>query len=245
LELAGKTVLLTGATGGLGRAIAEALASRGATMVLSSRKPEELAELAASLPGQGHRTIVADLSSDGAAEQVVTEAGELDVLVANAGLGTPGRFRELEPTQIADLVRVNLEAPMRMALAASGPMRERGAGHIVLISSLAAKAVSARSSLYSATKAGLRVFGLGLRKDLARDGVGVSIVSPGFIREAGMFARGGANPGPLGTSSPVEVGEGVATAIERDRAEVEVAPVQQRVLSNFAHRRPHLAARFY
>jgi short-subunit dehydrogenase len=245
VELDGKTVLLTGATGGLGRAIAESLASRGATMALSSRKPEELAELAASLPGDGHRTIVADLAEEGAAERVTEDAGSIDVLVANAGLGTPGRFRELAPGQIADLVRVNLEAPMRMALAASDPMRDRGSGHVVLISSLAAKAVSARSSLYSATKSGLRTFGLGLRKDLARDGVGVSVVSPGFIRDAGMFARGGADPGLFGTSSPDAVGEAVAAAIERNRAEAEVAPVQQRVLANFAHRRPRIAARFY
>ncbi|MGH2954529.1 MAG: SDR family NAD(P)-dependent oxidoreductase [Solirubrobacterales bacterium] len=245
MNLDGKTVLLTGATGGLGRAIAAALAGRGATLVLSSRKPDELADLAASLPGEGHRTIVADLAEEGAAERVVAEAGELDVLVANAGLGTPGRFREVGPEQIADLVRVNLEAPIRMARAASGPMRERGSGHVVLIASLAAKAVNARSSLYSATKAGLRTFGLGLRKDLARDGVGVSVVSPGFIRDAGMFARGGANPGLFGTSSPEEVGEGVAAAIERDRAEVEVAPIAQRVGANFAHRRPRIAGRFY
>jgi short-subunit dehydrogenase len=245
LNLDGRTALLTGATGGLGRAIAAALADRGATLVLSSRKPAELEQLAGSLPGQGHRTIVADLAVEGEPERVVAEAGDPDVLVANAGLGTPGRFREVEAEQIAALVRVNLEAPIRMARAASDAMRERGFGHVVLISSLAAKAVNARSSLYSATKAGLRTFGLGLRKDLARDGVGVSVVSPGFIRDAGMFARGGADPGLLGTSSPADVGEGVVTAIERDRAEVDVAPIAQRVGANFAHRRPGIANRFY
>ena len=246
MNLDGRTALLTGATGGLGRAIAAALAARGATVVLSSRKAEQLAELAAALPGEGHRSIVADLASDGEGERVVEGAGEIDVLVANAGLGTPGRFGELSGEQIARLVRINLEVPMRMARAASGPMRERGSGHIVLIASLAAKAVTARSSVYSATKAGLRVFGLGLRNDLSRHGVGVSVVCPGLIREAGMFAASGAKPPRiLGTSSPGEVGEAVVSAVERDRVEVDVAPLAQRLGANFAHRRPRIASRFY
>jgi short-subunit dehydrogenase len=245
VELRRKSVLLTGATGGLGRAIARALAEREAILVLSSRKPDELAELAASLPGEGHRTVVADLAEEGAAERLVADAGELDALVANAGLGTPGWFREVSAEQIARLVRVNLEVPIRMAHAASEGMRERGTGHVVLIASLAAKAASARSALYSSTKAGLRVFGLGLRQDLARDGIGVSVISPGFIRDAGLFADSGADPGFLGTSAPEEVGEAVAEAIERDRAEIEVAPLAQRVGAGIAHRRPQLAARFY
>jgi short-subunit dehydrogenase len=83
-----------------------------------------------------------------------------------------------------------------------------------------------------------------LRQDLVRDGVGVSVVNPGFIREAGMFAESGAKPPMnLGTSSPEEVGAAVAEAIEKDSAETDVAPLRQRGLANFAHRFPHLAAR--
>jgi short-subunit dehydrogenase len=243
MKLKGKTVLLTGATGGLGRAIADELASRGATLVLSSRKPGELAELGGSLPGGAHRTVVADLAKDGAGERLVADAGEIDALVANAGVGNPGRFSEVTPEQIATIVRVNVEVPMRMARAVAPAMSERGEGHIVLISSLAGKAVTARGTLYSATKAAVRAFGLGLRKELAPGGVGVSVVLPGFIRDAGMFARSGSNPGPLGTSAPEDVGAGVATAIERDIAELDVAPLQQRLLAGFAHRHPRIAAR--
>jgi len=91
---------------------------------------------------------------------------------------------------------------------------------------------------------GLRAFALGLRQDLAPDGIGVSVVNPGFIREAGMFHESGRTPPPgLGTATPEQVGEAVARAIEDDRAELDVAPVQQRLLANFAGRRPHLAAR--
>ena len=84
--LAGKTVLLTGATGGLGQAIASALAARGARMILSSRKQKELELLGGSLDGGGHRTIVSDLAEDGATLALLAEAGDIDVLVANAAL---------------------------------------------------------------------------------------------------------------------------------------------------------------
>jgi short-subunit dehydrogenase len=244
VDLAGKTALLSGATGGLGRAIATALAARGATLVLSSRKAEALEELAASLPGDGHRATVADLAEQGAAERLVAEAGPLDVLVANAGLPASGRITDFSQEEIGRALRVNLEAPIRMARELVPVMRERGSGHLVFVSSLAGKSTSPRSSLYSATKFGLRGFALSLREDLWGSGVGVSLVLPGFIREAGMFAESGAKPPPgLGTSSPEEVGEGVAKAIERNRGEVEVAPRRQRVLAHFSHRRPELAAR--
>ena len=93
MELAGRKALLTGATGGLGRAIAEALAARGATLLLSARKRDALEALAAELPGDGHRVLPADLAEPGAAERLAAEAGEVDILVANAGLPGAGLAR--------------------------------------------------------------------------------------------------------------------------------------------------------
>lgn len=245
MELRGKTALLTGATGGLGRAIAESLAGRGAALVLSSRKERELAELADTLPGEAHRSIVTDLAVGGAADRLAADAGDVDVLVANAGLPASGRLEGFSGEEIERAVRVNLEAPIRIARALLPALRERGSGHIVVISSLAGKAAPPRSALYSATKFGLRGFALSLRQDLSGTGVGVSVVMPGFVRDAGMFADSGSKPPPgFGTTSPREVGEAVAGAIERDRGEVEVAPLAQRLAVGFAHRRPHLAARF-
>jgi short-subunit dehydrogenase len=244
VELAGKTVLLSGATGGLGRAIAVALAGRGASLVLSSRKPEALEELRRSLPGDGHRTAVADLAHPDAAERLADEAGAVDVLVANAGLPGTGRLEDFSQEELGRVLRVNLEAPIRLTRELVPGMQERGSGHLVLVSSLSGKAVSPRASLYSATKFGLRGFALGLREDLWRRGIGVSLVTPGFVREAGMFHDSGAKPPPgLGTTTPEQVAEAVVTAIERNRHEVEVAPMVTRVLSNFAMRRPELAAR--
>jgi len=245
VDLAGKTVLLSGATGGIGRAIAKELTGRGATMVLTSRKQEQLAALARELPGQGHRFIVADLGVEGGAERLVAEAGEVDVLVANAALPAGGRLERFSQEELTRALRVNLEAPVKMTRELIGAMKERGSGHLVFISSLQGKVAFAGSSVYTATKFGLRGFALALRDELSGAGVGVSLVLPGFVREAGMFADSGARRAPagLGTSSPGEVADGVAVAIERNRAEVEVAPLRQRLAAGFAHRRPRIASR--
>lgn len=244
MKLAGTTVLLTGATGGLGRAIAAALAARGAKLALSGRKADALKALAAELPGDHHRTLPADLGEPGAAEKLAAEAGAVDVLVANAGLPGSGRLPEMTSEQVAKAVRVNLEAPMQLARAFEPHMLERGKGHMVFISSLSGKSATPLSSVYNATKFGLRGFALGLRADLNPRGVGVSIVSPGTIREAGMYADSGADPIPgLGTSSPQDVADAVVKAIERNKVEITVAPIQQRVLAHFALATPGISVK--
>lgn len=243
MELREKSVLVTGATGGLGRAIAAALADRGARLVLSSRKLDQLEELAALLPGE-HRTCVADLAEPGAAQALLDQAGELDAMVANAGLPASGRLDEMSPTHAERALRVNLEAPILMSQALIPALRERGSGHIVLISSLNGRAAPPRSSVYSATKFGLRGFGLALREDLRGSGVGVSVVMPGFIRDAGMFADSGARPpAGMGTSTPQAVATAVVRSIERDRGEVDVAPRRTVIAAKFAGRHPELAGR--
>jgi short-subunit dehydrogenase len=224
--------------------MAEALAARGAVLLLSARKRDALEEMAAGLPGDGHRVLPADLAEPGAAERLAAEAGAVDVLVANAGLPGAGLLTDFSAEQISRALRVNLEAPMLMARALFPAMVERGAGHLVFISSLSGKAPSPRTSIYNATKFGLRGFALGLRGDLGPKGVGVSLVSPGFIRDAGMFAESGAKSPPgMGTGRPEQVGAAVVRAIERDRAEVAVGPLQQRVLSHFALSNPSIAVR--
>ena len=244
MNLSGKTVLLTGATGGLGRAIATALAGRGAKLVLSSRKQEELVELAGSLDGDRHRTIVSDLAEDGAALRLLAEAGDLDVLVANAGLPASGPLEGFSQDEVGRALRVNLESPVRMARELFPVLRERGAGHLVFVSSISGQASTPRASLYAATKFGLRGFALCLREDLRRTGVGVSVISPGAIREAGMFADSGAKPPPgLGTATPQQVAAAVLSAIERNRGEVTVAPLRQRALGKIGMIAPEISGR--
>ena len=247
MELSGRRALLTGATGGLGRAIAKALAERGATVLLSARDPAALAELAASLPGEGHATLPADLGEPGAAAALAataTAAGVVDVLVANAGRSGTGWLPEIGEEEIAATLRVNLEAPMLLARALCSPMVERHGGALVFVSSLSGKAASPRTALYNATKFGLRGFAFGLRTDLGPRGVGVSVVSPGFVRDAGMFATSGAKTPPgMGTTTTEAVAAAVLQAIRGNRAEIAVAPPVSRALSHFATISPAIAAR--
>jgi short-subunit dehydrogenase len=244
VQLSGKTVLLTGATGGLGRAIARALAGRGATLVLSSRKKDELSELAAGLPGGGHRALVSDLAQQGAAVRLLEQAGEVDVLVANAGLPASGRLDGFSQEEIGRALRVNLESPVRMARELVPRLTAKRDGHLVFLSSISGRAATARASLYAATKFGIRGFALCLREDLRGTGVGVSVISPGTIRGAGMFADSGAAGHPLlGTGRPEQVAAAVVRAIERDRGEITVAPLRQRLMSRIAVNAPELSGR--
>jgi short-subunit dehydrogenase len=233
MEIATRTALLTGATGGLGRAIAKGLADAGATLVLSGRREEDLLALAGSLPGEDHRVVVADLAEDGEAERLAAAASGVDILVANAGLPGAGWLAEFGAEEVKRALRVNLEAPMLLARALFPEMLERGAGHLVFVSSLSGKSASPRTSIYNATKFGLRGFALGLRTDLAPRGIGVSLVSPGFVRDAGMFAEaGGKTPPGLGTTTPAAVAAAVRKAITADKVEIAVAPILDRVAAH-------------
>ena len=244
MDLSGRTALLTGATGGLGRAIAAALAARGARLILSGRKAEALDGLAAELPSEGHRVLPADLADPGAAEKLAAEAGGVDVLVANAGLPATGRLTDFSTEQLTGALRVNLEAPILLARALEPAMLAKGEGHMVFVSSLSGKSPSPLSSVYNATKFGLRGFALGLRTDLNPKRVGVSIVSPGTIREAGMYSDSGAPPiKGLGTGTPKQVADAVVKAIEKNKVEITVAPPQQRFLAHFALASPSSAVK--
>lgn len=242
MSVAGCTALVTGATGGLGRAIAEALRERGARLVLSGRRAQELTRVADELGG---RALVADLADRGDVERLGAEAvaAGVDVLVANAALPATGALAELGAEEIDRMLDVNLRAPIALARALAPALAERGRGHLVFISSLSGKAASPASSMYSATKFGLRGFALGLREDLRGDGVGVSVVAPGFIRDSGMFAKTGLRlPPGVGTRTSRQVADAVVAAIERNRAEIDVAPAGLRLGAAFASVAPATAA---
>jgi uncharacterized protein len=243
VQLDGSTVLLTGATGGIGRSTARALADRGAYVLLSGRRAEQLEELRAELGGRGD-CLPADLTERDAPAALAERAGAVDVLVANAGLPASGVVDDFTPEQIDRALDVNLRAPVQLTRALLPGMLERGRGHVVLVSSLAGKVAPMRSALYSATKFGLRGFGAGLREDLHGSGVGVTVVFPGLIREAGMFAEARVRlPRWVGTATPDEVAAAVVRGIERDRAEIDVAPLGLRVGTNLGSLAPVTAGR--
>lgn len=241
MQLEGRSVLVTGATGGIGQAIARACAARGASLVLTGRRVDVLDPLAAELPRT--RTLAVDLAVASEVDRLVDEAGDADVLVANAALPASGFIDDFTVEQIDRALDVNLRAPIVLARAMAPRMAERGGGHIVLVSSLSGKAATGGSSLYSATKYGLRGFGAALREDWRDRGVGVSVVFPGFIRDAGMFAESGAKlPPGVGTRTPEQVAGAVVSAIERNRGEVDVAPLSLRAGAVLAQVAPGVAA---
>jgi uncharacterized protein len=243
VQIQGSTVLLTGATGGIGRAIAHALDARGARLLLSGRRADALEQLRGSLGGEAE-CLPVDLADPRGAAELVTGAGSVDVLVANAGLPASGPLDDFTPEQIDRALDVNLRAPMQLTRALLPPMVERRRGHLVFVSSLAGKAASVGSSLYSATKFGLRGFAAGLREDLHGSGVGVTVVFPSFIDEAGMFAETDVElPSWVGTRTPGHVAAAVVRGIERGRAEIDVAPLNLRVGTLLAAVAPVTAAR--
>jgi uncharacterized protein len=165
------------------------------------------------------------------------------VLVANAALPASGLLDDLTEQEIDRMLDVNLRAPIMLAHALAPVMSASGRGHLVFVSSLSGRAAAPASSMYSATKFGLRGFALGLRQDLERAGVGVSLVSPGFIRDAGMFADAGVRlPVGTGTKTTADVAAAVIRAIESGRAEIDVASLPLRFGATFASVAPQLAA---
>ncbi|OBA65809.1 short-chain dehydrogenase [Mycolicibacterium elephantis] len=234
MKLAGRHALVTGATGGIGQAVARELAARGCELTVTGRRDTELESLVSEL-GACARGLTADLTRPSDVRRLVRDAGPVDILVANAGIGIPQDLATLSDAEIEEAVRVNLVAPAWLARAALGPMKQRGRGHIVLVSSGAGLvATPGNGTVYTATKWGLRGLGLALRQELYGTGVGVSTIFPGPIRDAGMLAQTGvALPRFFATSSPQEVADAVASAIERDRPEITVASPGVRLLLGF------------
>jgi uncharacterized protein len=234
---------VTGATGGIGGAIARALHARGAHVVLTARREELLEELQASL-GERAEVVPGDLAERDGAARLAAAAGDVDVLVANAALPASGRLEDFDPEQIDRALDVNLRAPMQLTRALLPGMLERGRGHVVLVSSLSGKVASPRSGVYSATKFGLRGFAAGLREDVEPRGVGVTVVFPGFVSEAGFFADSGVKlPRWVGTRTPDQVAAAVVQGVERERAELDVAPLGLRLGTRIAELAPVTAAR--
>ena len=239
--LRGKTVLLTGASGGIGTALAEALAAEGASLVLSGRRQAELAALAERVGG---RAVVADLAVHGDVDGLLAEAGEVDVLVSNAALPGTGALTSFSAEQVDRALDVNLRAPVALAHGLVPGMVARGSGALLFVSSLAGLTATPSMSLYNATKFGLRGFALALHDELRGTGVGVSVLLPGFVREAGMFAESGVTaPTVFGTVTPQRVAAAALTAIAGNRGEVLVAPPMDRLGARLGSLAPNLAGR--
>ena len=226
MKIEGSRVLLTGGSGGIGEAIASALSSAAPTCSRAG------AGLGARARGRAARC---DLSDRDAVAALPERAGRVDILVANVALPAWACSSEFTPEQMDRALDVNLRAPMILAQALAPAMVERGEGHLVFVSSLSGKTAAVGTSIYSATKYGMRGFASGLRDDLRGSGVGVTTVFPGFIAEAGMFADAGVELRKgVGTRKPEDVAKGVVRGIEHDRHEVDVAPLSLRMGAKLA-----------
>lgn len=224
MEIKGSTTLLTGATGGIGSAIARRLAAEGSTLILTDLDQASLDTLAASLPGAGHVAIAADLSSRKTGRTLVAKAeeagGPIDILINNAGMERTAVFHELDPDTLDQILKVNLRAPMLLTQAAIPGMLERGRGHVVLMASTAGLAGPACLEPYSAGKAALVRFAESLRGTYRDSPLGFSAICPGFTKGGGMFTRmraKGNKPNPLlGSTTVDEVAATVSRAITDD-----------------------------
>lgn len=241
MQIHGSTILLTGASGGLGHAIARDLHQRGAHLVLTARRAEVLDELAAEIDAE---VLVADLADRADVERVAARAATCDVLVANAGIGNDPDLEDLTEADIDRSIEVNLRAPIVLAHAfAKAKVAADRHGSIVLVGSLAGLAASPGTRMYNATKFGLRGFALAFVQELEGSGVTCSLVAPGFIRDAGMFHDNDiVLPPGVRTKAPADVAEGVAKAIVDAPAEVYVAPAELRIASTFATVAPSVSA---
>lgn len=240
-QLQGSTALVTGAYGGLGLAIVKALHREGAKVIVTGRKAGPLEKVAADT---GARSILADLADREDLARLLSEAGDLDIAVMNAALPASGDIEEWSQEQIDGAIEVNLGNPIAMTRALLPAFRRRGSGHFVYISSLSGKVGSKGSALYSATKFGLRGFSHSLYCDLAGSGVGCSVVNPGFISDAGMFADTGAKL-PFGVTavSPEKVADGVIRVIRTNKPELDVAPLGLKLGAAFGSLVPGVSAK--
>jgi len=184
-DLAGKTALVTGSTGGLGSAIARAFHAQGAHVVLSGTRESVLEQLASEL-GERTSAVAANLSEppavDGLVDAAETAAGKpLDVLVANAGITRDGLLMRMKDEDWEAVLKVNLESYFRLCRAATKGMMRRRYGRIIGITSVVGVMGNPGQTNYAASKAGMIGFSKSLAQEVATRGITVNCVAPGFI----------------------------------------------------------------
>ena len=235
-RIQGSVALVSGASYGLGAMISRELAARGARVALVARSREALDALAGELRAGGATVAVvaADLAERDAPQRVVDavtrELGPVDILVNNAGIEHTLPYQEYDAAELDRILDVNLRTPLHLVRLTLPGMLERKQGHVVNMASLAGIAAPAFHESYSATKAALIAFSNSLRASVRGSGVGVSVVVPGFVSQAGMHERmkkraGVKTPALAGAVPAEKVVQAVLRAIDRDLSEVMVTPL--------------------
>jgi 3-oxoacyl-[acyl-carrier protein] reductase len=186
-DLSGMTALVTGASGGIGSAIAKALAGQGARLAVSGSNVEKLESFRGSLGGD-HIALACNLGDAAAVDALVPQAvealGKLDILVNNAGVTRDNLAMRMKDEEWADVIRINLEAAFRLARAALKPMMRARYGRIISITSVVGATGNPGQANYAASKAGLVGMSKALAQEVASRAITVNCIAPGFIRSA-------------------------------------------------------------
>ena len=236
-SLKGKTIILTGASQGLGVVMARALAKAGARLVLAARSADKLEQLATELRQRGAEVFVVpcDVTRPRDRETLIErtrrEFGAIDVLVNNAGVEELGHYAEQDPATLERIIATNLLAPMQLTRAVLPAMLIAKKGHVVNIASLAGRTGMPYGAAYSGSKGGLAEWSISLAAELMGSGVVVTVICPGFVDDTGMFSRK-ETPAPMsiGASHPEDVARALLQVLHKPRVEVVVNPKPVRLL---------------
>jgi short-subunit dehydrogenase len=253
MELGGCNALVTGGSGGIGTHIARALARAGANVVVSGRREDALAAVAAELRELGVRAdgVAADLYDltqvDSLIERSAAALGPLDLLVNNAGVENAAEFARYTREELTSMIDINLTAPLLLTHRVLPGMLERGRGHVVFMASMAGKLGLAYVAPYAATKAGLVAVTQSLRIQHQGTPVGFSVICPGFVAGDGMYQRmvdqGFSSNRLVGSTTIEKVVDKVIDAIRRDRPELIDAGSPVRPLLALAQLAPGMVER--
>ena len=210
--------MITGASSGIGRGLAQEVARRGAKVGLVARRADALSNLQSEIEASGGRAFsvpgdVRDAASmKTAADQITTELGAIDILIANAGIGTSTDGSEVSGEEVAKVINVNVIGAANSVAAVVPRMAKRGQGQLVVISSLAAYRGLPKSAAYCASKAAVSALFESLRLDLEPKGIDVTIIHPGFIKTALTAGRDAQMPFLMELDDAVKK---IVTAIEK------------------------------
>lgn len=224
----GKTILLTGASRGIGAYIARTLAKEQATVIGVARSPQGLDEVGTEIMAAGGQWIgipfdISQTNQLSLLVDMVEKIGSIDILINNAGIEIYRAFQDYSAADLRSVIETNLLAAMELSRLVLPSMLARHTGHIVNMASLAAKKGHPYDSIYSASKAGILMWSDALRQELIGTGVQISVICPGYVSDQGLLADTGV-PAPKlsGTSTPSLVAKAVVSSIKQNKAEIIV-----------------------
>jgi short-subunit dehydrogenase len=250
-RFAGKIIVVTGASSGIGAAAARAFAAEGGHVVLAARTSGPLERVASEIAAAGGkaRAMATDVGDASAAarllDRVATELGGIDVLVNNAGVNYRGAVEQRKPEELAEIIAVNLTAPILWSRTVLPHLRKRGGGSIVNVASLAGHVPLPHEATYAASKWGLRGFSFSLAEELAGSGIRVSVVSPGPVDTEFIMSHLADVP-DLVFSQPMSTAEEIATLVLDSAADGELERLPSRAsgyLTTIAYLFPRLRQR--